>query len=153
MRQFQLVFPCKLLGGDMQQMVINGTSEEECRIILDDTIAKYVVRCSSRGHRNLKHKTNAEHGALDIPNCSKKWSLAISCKVVLCCRVAPLQKAGIVDLIKSRTYDMTLSIGDRANDVSMIQMEDVSVGICGQEGRQMAMTSDFTMGQFQFLKR
>jgi hypothetical protein len=31
---------------------------------------------------------------------------------VLCCRVAPLQKAGIVDLIKSRTDDMTLAIGD-----------------------------------------
>lgn len=31
---------------------------------------------------------------------------------MLCCRVAPLQKAGIVDLIKSRTDDMTLAIGD-----------------------------------------
>lgn len=31
---------------------------------------------------------------------------------MLCCRVAPLQKAGIVDLIKSRTNDMTLAIGD-----------------------------------------
>ncbi|KAI5420158.1 hypothetical protein KIW84_044080 [Lathyrus oleraceus] len=117
---------------------------KECRNLLGDAIAKYVVRCSSRGRRNLKHKTNVEHGALDIPNCSKsmslpKWNpgkeegtdtplaliidgnslvyilekeleselfdLAISCKVVLCCRVAPLQKAGIVDLIKSRTND------------------------------------------------
>ncbi|CAI8617135.1 unnamed protein product [Vicia faba] len=148
---------CKLLSADMQQIVINGTSEEECRNLLGDAIAKYAVRCSSRGHQNLKHKTNAEHGALDIPNCSKsmslpKWNLgkeegadtplalvidgnslvyilekereselfdlAISCKVVLCCRVAPLQKAGIVDLIKSRTDDMTLAIGDGANDVS-----------------------------------
>ena len=39
------------------------------------------------------------------------------------------------------------------NDVSMIQMADVSVGICGQEGRQAVMASDFAMGQFQFLKR
>lgn len=31
---------------------------------------------------------------------------------MLCCRVAPLQKAGIVDLIKGRTDDMTLAIGD-----------------------------------------
>ncbi|CAI8617133.1 unnamed protein product [Vicia faba] len=183
---------CKLLSADMQQIVINGTSEEECRNLLGDAIAKYAVRCSSRGHQNLKHKTNAEHGALDIPNCSKsmslpKWNLgkeegadtplalvidgnslvyilekereselfdlAISCKVVLCCRVAPLQKAGIVDLIKSRTDDMTLAIGDGANDVSMIQMADVGVGIYGQEGRQAVMASDFVMGQFQFLKR
>lgn len=40
------------------------------------------------------------------------FDLATSCRVVLCCRVAPLQKAGIVDLIKSRTDDMTLAIGD-----------------------------------------
>lgn len=32
--------------------------------------------------------------------------------MVLCCRVAPLQKAGIVALIKNRTEDMTLAIGD-----------------------------------------
>ncbi|XP_010253041.1 PREDICTED: phospholipid-transporting ATPase 1-like [Nelumbo nucifera] len=81
------------------------------------------------------------------------FDLATSCKVVLCCRVAPLQKAGIVDLIKSRTDDMTLAIGDGANDVSMIQMADVGVGISGQEGRQAVMASDFAMGQFRFLKR
>ncbi|KAJ7950129.1 Phospholipid-transporting ATPase [Quillaja saponaria] len=84
---------------------------------------------------------------------SELFDLATSCRVVLCCRVAPLQKAGIVDLIKSRTDDMTLAIGDGANDVSMIQMADVGVGICGQEGRQAVMASDFAMGQFQFLKR
>lgn len=40
-----------------------------------------------------------------------------------------------------------------ANDVSMIQMADVGIGICGQEGRQAVMASDFAMGQFRFLKR
>ena len=40
------------------------------------------------------------------------FEVAIACDVVLCCRVAPLQKAGIVDLIKKRTSDMTLAIGD-----------------------------------------
>ncbi|CAA0836192.1 Phospholipid-transporting ATPase 1 [Striga hermonthica] len=84
---------------------------------------------------------------------SELFDLATSCRVVLCCRVAPLQKAGIVDLIKCRTDDMTLAIGDGANDVSMIQMADVGVGICGQEGRQAVMASDFAMGQFRFLKR
>lgn len=40
------------------------------------------------------------------------FDLATACRVVLCCRVAPLQKAGIVDMIKGRTDDMTLAIGD-----------------------------------------
>ncbi|OWM67047.1 hypothetical protein CDL15_Pgr000499 [Punica granatum] len=84
---------------------------------------------------------------------SELFDLATACRVVLCCRVAPLQKAGIVDLVKSRTDDMTLAIGDGANDVSMIQMADVGVGICGQEGRQAVMAADFAMGQFRFLKR
>ena len=40
------------------------------------------------------------------------FKVATACDVVLCCRVAPLQKAGIVALIKNRTDDMTLAIGD-----------------------------------------
>ncbi|KAK6163125.1 hypothetical protein DH2020_002966 [Rehmannia glutinosa] len=79
------------------------------------------------------------------------FDLSSKCNVVLCCRVAPLQKAGIVALIKNRTDDMTLAIGDGANDVSMIQMADVGIGISGQEGRQAVMASDFAMGQFRFL--
>ncbi|KAJ6767584.1 PHOSPHOLIPID-TRANSPORTING ATPASE [Salix koriyanagi] len=79
------------------------------------------------------------------------FELATKCSVVLCCRVAPLQKAGIVALVKNRTRDMTLAIGDGANDVSMIQMADVGVGISGREGQQAVMASDFAMGQFRFL--
>ncbi|KAG0447676.1 hypothetical protein HPP92_028203 [Vanilla planifolia] len=81
----------------------------------------------------------------------KLFQVATTCHVVLCCRVAPLQKAGIVALIKKRTDDMTLAIGDGANDVSMIQMADVGIGISGKEGRQAVMASDFAMGQFRFL--
>ncbi|KAL8465383.1 hypothetical protein ACS0TY_034763 [Phlomoides rotata] len=79
------------------------------------------------------------------------FELACNCSVIFCCRVAPLQKAGIVALIKSRTDDMTLSLGDGANDISIIQMADVGIGISGQEGRHAVMTSDFAMGQFRFL--
>ena len=48
---------------------------------------------------------------------------------------------------------MCLSIGDGANDVSMLQMADVGVGIVGNEGMQAAMASDFVLGRFRFLKR
>ena len=48
---------------------------------------------------------------------------------------------------------MTLAIGDGANDVSMIQMADVGVGITGQEGMQAVMASDFAIGRFKFLAR
>jgi magnesium-transporting ATPase (P-type) len=48
---------------------------------------------------------------------------------------------------------ITLSIGDGANDVSMIIEADVGVGIFGEEGTQAAMASDYAIGEFQCLKR
>ncbi|KAJ6922656.1 phospholipid-transporting ATPase 1-like isoform X1 [Populus alba x Populus x berolinensis] len=165
---------CKLLTPDMEKIIINGNSENDCRKLLSDAKAKCGLNLSNKGSQYLK--CNAEMDYLQRPEKeevplaliidgnslvyilekeleSELFDIATYCKAVLCCRVAPLQKAGIVDLIKSRSDDMTLAIGDGANDVSMIQMADVGVGICGQEGRQAVMASDFAMGQFRFLKR
>jgi len=46
----------------------------------------------------------------------------------------------------------TLSIGDGANDVSMITTAHVGVGIQGLEGQQASRASDFAIGQFKYLK-
>jgi hypothetical protein len=40
------------------------------------------------------------------------FELARACRAVVCCRVAPLQKAGVVELIKRKAKEMTLAIGD-----------------------------------------
>jgi len=66
---------CKLLSGDMQQIIINGTSEVECRKLLTDAIAKYGLKSSSREHQNLKCKTDSRHGCLDIHNDTKSLGL------------------------------------------------------------------------------
>ena len=57
------------------------------------------------------------------------------------------------DLLFGFRLTLEISIGwfPGANDVSMIQMADVGIGISGQEGRQAVMASDFAMGQFRFL--
>ncbi|OQR74420.1 putative phospholipid-transporting ATPase ID-like, partial [Tropilaelaps mercedesae] len=47
--------------------------------------------------------------------------VACRCKAVVCCRVTPLQKALVVDLVKKHKRAVTLAIGDGANDVSMIK--------------------------------
>ena len=47
--------------------------------------------------------------------------VASNCKAVICCRVTPLQKALVVDLVKRHKKAVTLAIGDGANDVSMIK--------------------------------
>lgn len=51
----------------------------------------------------------------------KFLEIALHCKAVICCRVTPLQKALVVDLIKRSKNAVTLAIGDGANDVSMIK--------------------------------
>ncbi|KRZ45444.1 putative phospholipid-transporting ATPase IA [Trichinella pseudospiralis] len=79
--------------------------------------------------------------------------LAICCRVVICCRVTPMQKAEVVDLVKQSVGAITLAIGDGANDVAMIQAAHVGVGISGVEGLQAACASDYTIAQFRFLSR
>lgn len=55
--------------------------------------------------------------------------------VVLACRVSPKQKADIVQVMRDKfPTKTTLSIGDGANDVSMITTAHVGVGISGLEG-------------------
>ena len=62
-------------------------------------------------------------------------------------------EAEVVAMVKNGLDVMTLSIGDGANDVAMIQEADVGVGIAGEEGRQAVMSSDYAIGQFRFLQR
>ena len=47
--------------------------------------------------------------------------LACLCKTVICCRVTPMQKAQVVELVKRHKRAVTLAIGDGANDVGMIK--------------------------------
>eukprot|EP00696_Hemimastix_kukwesjijk_P015549 gnl/Hemi2/3764_TR1319_c0_g1_i1.p1 gnl/Hemi2/3764_TR1319_c0_g1~~gnl/Hemi2/3764_TR1319_c0_g1_i1.p1 ORF type:complete len:886 (-),score=289.13 gnl/Hemi2/3764_TR1319_c0_g1_i1:298-2955(-) len=80
--------------------------------------------------------------------------LAKDCKSVICCRVSPLQKALVVRLMKEAlAKPVTLSIGDGANDVTMIQEAHIGVGIRGREGTQAASTADYAIAQFKFLRR
>lgn len=75
------------------------------------------------------------------------------CRAVICCRVTPLQKAQVVELVKKHKKSITLAIGDGANDVSMIKTAHIGVGISGQEGMQAVLASDYSFAQFRFLER
>ncbi|KAM4528220.1 phospholipid-transporting ATPase ID-like [Odontesthes bonariensis] len=78
---------------------------------------------------------------------------ACMCQAVICCRVTPLQKAQVVQLVKKYKQAVTLAIGDGANDVSMIKAAHIGVGISGQEGMQAVLSSDFSFAQFRYLQR
>uniref|UniRef100_A0A8C7B9D8 Phospholipid-transporting ATPase n=1 Tax=Neovison vison TaxID=452646 RepID=A0A8C7B9D8_NEOVI len=75
------------------------------------------------------------------------------CKGVICCRMTPLQKAQVVELMKRYKEVVTLAIGDGANDVSMIKAAHIGIGITGQEGMQAMLNSDYAISQFCYLQR
>jgi magnesium-transporting ATPase (P-type) len=92
----------------------------------------------------LAQRADLENSFVDI---------ASQCTAVVCCRVSPLQKAQIVNLIKKHKAAITLAIGDGANDVSMIKAAHVGIGISGHEGRQAVLASDYSIAQFRYLRR
>jgi len=69
-------------------------------------------------------------------------------------RSSPAQKADIVKTVKAaRKNEITLAIGDGANDVNMIEKAHVGVGIMGKEGNQAASFADFAINQYSDLRR
>ncbi|CAJ0580954.1 unnamed protein product, partial [Mesorhabditis spiculigera] len=79
--------------------------------------------------------------------------LALMCHSVVCCRMSPMQKAEVVDMVRRLGDHVVLAIGDGANDVAMIQAANVGIGISGEEGLQAASASDYAIAQFHFLRR
>ncbi|XP_041042451.1 probable phospholipid-transporting ATPase IA isoform X3 [Carcharodon carcharias] len=143
---------CKLLTKNMGLMVLNAHT-------LDTTRETLVHHCNTLG--DALHKDN--DFALIIDGKTLKYALtfgvrqsfldlALSCKAVICCRVSPLQKSEIVEMVKKQVKVITLAIGDGANDVGMIQTAHVGVGISGNEGLQAANSSDYSIAQFKYLK-
>ncbi|XP_013175122.1 PREDICTED: probable phospholipid-transporting ATPase IA isoform X3 [Papilio xuthus] len=110
----------------------NLRKENDVALIIDGKTLKYAMGC------------DLKKDFLD---------LCLSCKVVVCCRVSPIQKAEVVELVSRATGAVTLAIGDGANDVAMIQRASVGVGISGVEGLQAVCASDYSIAQFRFLLR
>ncbi|MCQ2816673.1 MAG: phospholipid-translocating P-type ATPase [archaeon] len=80
--------------------------------------------------------------------------IALMAESVVCCRVSPLQKSLVVQKVKMVNENaVTLAIGDGGNDVSMILEAHVGIGIHGEEGVLAVQSSDFSIGEFQYLKR
>ncbi|KAJ1652243.1 hypothetical protein IWQ61_007376 [Dispira simplex] len=107
---------------------------------------------SSSGHALVIDGTSLKYILGSPLHAKLLQQIAPACKSVICCRVSPLQKAQVVQLIRQGHDVVTLAIGDGANDVSMIQQANVGVAIAGEEGMQASMASDFTIARFRFLR-
>lgn len=75
------------------------------------------------------------------------------CDAVICCRCKPNHKQQVVRLVKRKggKDSVSLSIGDGANDVAMINEAEIGIGIIGKEGVQAVLASDYAIAQFRFL--
>ena len=90
----------------------------------------------------------------------RTWLLEVAkhCTSVIACRLTPMQKQQLVQLVKfdlkkSGLPATTLAIGDGANDVSMIREADIGVGLSGKEGKHAANNADLSIAQFSFLRK
>ncbi|QPG74872.1 hypothetical protein FOA43_002208 [Brettanomyces nanus] len=162
-----------MLTGDKRETAINiGYS---CRLIKD--YSKVVILSSERNslselssmmtaaeieidEGNVAHCVVVIDGTTvnaieeDMTLMSLFISFGVKADSVICCRASPSQKAELVDRVrKLRKGEVTLAIGDGANDIAMIQNADVGVGITGREGLQAARASDYSIARFRFLQK
>eukprot|EP00834_Sanchytrium_tribonematis_P006272 NODE_445_length_7306_cov_0.516997.p1 type:complete len:1074 gc:universal NODE_445_length_7306_cov_0.516997:4452-1231(-) len=172
-------FSCKLLTHDMELIVFNFDDEKLFKKNLKTYHSMYKYK---KPDLNIKksfltklnnyfigeevdqfdYTSQGDPLALVITGASLEFALkhevqflrlACLCKTVICCRVSPLQKSQVVALVKKYLNKITLSIGDGANDVSMIQEAHIGIGIMGKEGSQAARTSDISINEFKALQQ
>ncbi|KAF2071974.1 hypothetical protein CYY_006711 [Polysphondylium violaceum] len=153
-------YSCKLLIPEIPIIIINASSTEECGEQISAAVRTYIEDSTGSAftdnnpHREISMVINGESLTFMLKDHTKNFlKLAERCHSVVCCRVTPLQKALIVRLVKRNTKEVCLSIGDGANDVSMIQEAQIGVGIFGNEGTQAARASDYSLLRFRHLTR
>ncbi|CAL5196967.1 unnamed protein product [Lathyrus oleraceus] len=168
-----IAYACNLINNEMKQFVISsetnaireveerGDQVEIARFIKEEV--KKELKKSLEEAQSYFHTLSGPKLALIIDGKCLMYALdpslrvmllnlSLNCHAVVCCRVSPLQKAQVTSMVKKGAKKITLSIGDGANDVSMIQAAHVGVGISGMEGMQAVMASDFAIAQFRYLE-
>ncbi|XP_050444452.1 phospholipid-transporting ATPase IA-like isoform X2 [Adelges cooleyi] len=161
-----------MLTGDKQETAVNiGTSTNLIKkgtplIIINEpeytdckkTIYKHIRQLG----RDMENPSNSRTLVIDGQSLKHALSydikkdfleLCISFKTLICCRLTPLQKAEVVELVTKHTNDVTLAIGDGANDVPMIKKANIGIGISGLEGLQAACAADYSIAQFEYLSK
>lgn len=77
------------------------------------------------------------------------FKMATQFKGVCLARCSPSMKSLVTEVLCQQMNKIVLAIGDGGNDVGMIQISNVGVGIIGKEGNQAALAADFNINQFR----
>ncbi|XP_012918145.1 phospholipid-transporting ATPase VD isoform X1 [Mustela putorius furo] len=166
-----IAYACKLLEAGDKLFILNTQSKDACERLMStilkelqeknpaspeppsprEGLPRLPATQDSRLRAGLVITGKALEFALQESLQRQFLELTACCQAVVCCRATPLQKSEVVKLVRNHLRVMTLAIGDGANDVSMIQVADIGIGISGQEGMQAVMASDFAIAQFKHL--
>ncbi|XP_065860929.1 phospholipid-transporting ATPase 3 [Euphorbia lathyris] len=167
-----IAYACNLINNEMKQFIISSETEAirevenrgdqvELARFMKEEVKRELKKCLEEAQHYLSIVSGPKLAlvidgkclmyALDPSLRVMLLNLSLNCSSVVCCRVSPLQKAQVTSLVKKGARKITLSIGDGANDVSMIQAAHIGVGISGLEGMQAVMASDFAIAQFRYL--
>ncbi|CAK7332719.1 unnamed protein product [Dovyalis caffra] len=142
-----IAYACNLINNDMKQFIINsetdairevenrGDQVEIARFIKEE-VKRELKKCLEEAQQYLRTVSGP------------KLALVIDGK---CLMYALDPSLRVTSLVKKGARKITLSIGDGANDVSMIQAAHIGIGISGMEGMQAVMASDFAIAQFRYL--
>ncbi|KAJ7790741.1 HAD-like domain-containing protein [Mycena olivaceomarginata] len=146
----EIGYSCNLLKNDMDLMILSTDSQQQARAQIEAGLNKIasVLGPPSMDPRKRGFVPGAQASfavvidgdtlshTLSPPLKEMFLNLGTQCETVVCCRVSPAQKALTVKLVKEGRNAMTLSIGDGANDVAMIQEANIGCGLFGLEGSQ-----------------
>ncbi|XP_021510324.2 phospholipid-transporting ATPase VD isoform X1 [Meriones unguiculatus] len=165
-----IAYACKLLEPDDKLFTLNTQSKDACGMLMSAILKELQKRTQASPEPASPRKVlpqppdprRSGRAGLVITGKTLEFVLQESlqkqfleltawCQAVVCCRATPLQKSEVVKLVRNHLHVMTLAIGDGANDVSMIQVADIGIGVSGQEGMQAVMASDFAISQFRHL--
>lgn len=145
-------FSCRLLTNDME--IFQAEGPDQAKKVFTQALVEHNEKLMEQGKkRAIVFDAGALTYLTSTPTSLKHFiNIAKSTNAVVLSRASPAQKAEIVRMIKKDDpANITLSIGDGANDVSMILEADIGIGIYGKEGVNAAQAADFAIHQFKFI--
>ncbi|GJZ87244.1 phospholipid-transporting ATPase 3 [Tanacetum coccineum] len=129
-----IAYACKLINNDMKQFIISSETDEIQNVESKGDQVEIAQFIKEMVKTDLE-KYHQEAKTILSESLGKKLALLID----------------VTRLVRKGANKITLSIGDGANDVGMIQAANIGVGISGLEGMQAVMANDFAIAQLHFL--
>ena len=145
--KFAILIDEKMLG-----KILPEAKETRVDLSLGKRISSSIINTFNK----LSNHQESNHSNMEVDEGDDEklfMMIAKDAASVICCRVSPSQKSKVVLMMK-RFYPnaVTLAIGDGGNDVPMIMEAHIGVGIYGEEGMRAVQSSDYAIGEFQFLR-